>query len=78
MTTTTPLGDGVTCLQVAMQDEENDLRAHFHRNAAMNVCVMVGLEVRSAKLGTLYSSGEVRKACESGSDTPAHPPHTSR
>ena len=64
MTTVTKLSNG-ECILVVMQDEENEMRVHLHpaRRAFEDDLryfePLVGLVVKSAKLGLLYEEGSV-------------------
>lgn len=58
MTTVTKLAHG-ECILVTMQDEENEVRVHLHLGDGYRFDRMMGLIVKSAKLGLLYEEGSV-------------------
>ena len=58
MTTVTKLSNG-ECILVVMQDEENEVKVHLHLDEGISRQALVGLVVKSAKLGLLYEEGSV-------------------
>ena len=59
MTTVTKLSNG-ECILVVMKDEENEVRVHIHQgwpDDEHDRHSIVGLVVKSAKLGLLYEEG---------------------
>ena len=49
----TPLGEEGDCIQVTMADADGEVRVHLHGDD------LLGLVVKSAKLGLLYEVGQV-------------------
>ena len=59
MTIVTPLPNGTKCTVTTMQDHEDEIRIHAHDDPDGDGVTLVGLRVRSAKLGVIYEQGMI-------------------
>lgn len=58
MTKTKTLEDGTTCILVHVEDEENEVRCHWHHDPGNPLEGLYGLLVKSASLGVICDVGD--------------------
>lgn len=59
MTIVNPLPNGQKCVVTTMQDQDDEVRIHVHDDPDGDGVTIVGMRVRSAKMGLIYEQGQI-------------------